>query len=339
MEQNRFASLDALRALAALAVCFFHFDSDSYVGLWWWSAFAGKGHLGVDIFFVVSGFIIPLTLIRTGYRLREIGSFLVARFIRLYPAYFLAGLSVMGFWYFRAMAAGFRGSPPSYTASQIVGNLFLVCSFTGQSWVIPVFWTLAIEAQFYLVLGLSLGGLSSRSKGVRLVILGLWIAAPLLVGSGPTVFSWTALFAFGLIGCMLKVNLLSSLESGALVLAAFVAHALVRGGLSAGVGLLALLCIIVAPNIQSRVFVWIGSISYSLYLVHVPIGQRVFNLAGRFTIPTAARIGVVVIAIAISIIGAALFFRFVEAPSHALSRKVRSAIKARFSREPVRDIR
>lgn len=336
MDKSRLASLDVLRALAALAVCFYHFDCGSFVGLREWSAIAQHGNLGVDVFFVVSGFVIPLTLSQAEYRFRDIGPFLASRFLRLYPSYFLVGLAAAGLWYVSAAVPGFRGSSPTYSMGQIVGNLFLACDFTGQSWVVPVFWTLAIEAQFYLLLGVSYSGLACRRNGIRLVSLVLWIAAPLVIGSGPTVFTWTALFAMGLIGFMRKVDSLSAIEACVLTCGAFVVHWVVKGPLSAVVGLVALLCIVFVPNLQSRVLVWIGGISYSLYLVHVPFGQRMINFAERYSLPMAMRVAVALSAVGASLVVAAIFFRFVEEPSHALSRKVRSVINARVSRESVR---
>src|SRR3954471_184909 len=75
----RIAELDALRGLAALGVALFHFSLlDPAAG----PGFA-IGASGVDLFFIISGFVILMTLERT----RDWKDFLVGRFSRLYPAY------------------------------------------------------------------------------------------------------------------------------------------------------------------------------------------------------------------------------------------------------------
>ncbi len=84
---NRLSNLDILRGLAALAVCFFHFDRESLFKGTFYPEIAKYGYLGVDVFFVISGFVIPLSLSASDFTLRGIWAFWAARFLRLYPAY------------------------------------------------------------------------------------------------------------------------------------------------------------------------------------------------------------------------------------------------------------
>jgi peptidoglycan/LPS O-acetylase OafA/YrhL len=93
-EQERLPALDSLRAIAALAVLFFHYANgyEHVVGpharpvpnVEW-------GHSGVDLFFVISGFVIAWTLDRSS----SLADFALGRFARLYPAY-LAGAAITG---------------------------------------------------------------------------------------------------------------------------------------------------------------------------------------------------------------------------------------------------
>ena len=91
----RVGEIDALRGLAALAVMLFHYTTrieELYpaVGAAWFNA--RHGHFGVNLFFIVSGYVIFMTLQRTKHPL----DFVVSRFSRLFPAYWAAVLLTFG---------------------------------------------------------------------------------------------------------------------------------------------------------------------------------------------------------------------------------------------------
>src|SRR3974390_2377989 len=81
---QRIGVINALRAFAAIFVAWGHFvwGQGKYLAL------SGKyGYLGVHIFFVISGFVIPWSLYRGQYALRDYSRFLLKRNVRLYPPY------------------------------------------------------------------------------------------------------------------------------------------------------------------------------------------------------------------------------------------------------------
>jgi peptidoglycan/LPS O-acetylase OafA/YrhL len=67
---------------------------------------------------------------------------------------------------------------------------------------------------------------------------------------------------------------------------------------------------------------WLGAISYSLYLVHVPIGGRVVNIGKRFVHDDLGYLGVALIALLCSLVAAFVFSRLVEVPAMRLARKL-----------------
>lgn len=109
---QRHSALDILRGVAALSVSWYHFTNGN-------SAFlpdgtlktSGEyGWLGVEVFFVISGFIIPFTLARSGYRLADYGTFLVKRVVRLDPPYLVAIALIIALGYLSWPRPAFRAS-------------------------------------------------------------------------------------------------------------------------------------------------------------------------------------------------------------------------------------
>jgi peptidoglycan/LPS O-acetylase OafA/YrhL len=102
----------------------------------------------------------------------------------------------------------------------------------------------------------------------------------------------------------------------------------VRGPVSAVLGLSTALGILFLPNLAWRPLVWLGTISYSLYLLHVPIGGRVMNFLERFSEFGFVQLLSVPLALAVSLFVAWIFFLLVEKPSHDLSQKITSSVRA-----------
>jgi peptidoglycan/LPS O-acetylase OafA/YrhL len=113
---HRISVVEALRALASVSVALFHFCSqlDSNGA----QIVAAYGWLGVDVFFVISGFVIPLSLYGTGYGLRDFPSFLLRRLVRLEPAYLVSIAVVLILWHASQAVPGFAGQAPSYSIPQ-----------------------------------------------------------------------------------------------------------------------------------------------------------------------------------------------------------------------------
>lgn len=85
----RIKHIDVLRGIAAILVTFFHLTGG--IALSQNTADYGKyGYLGVEIFFVISGFILPYSMYKTGYDINNFGRFMLKRVIRIYPAYLVA---------------------------------------------------------------------------------------------------------------------------------------------------------------------------------------------------------------------------------------------------------
>lgn len=169
----RFPELDLLRFIAACGVMLFHFTyfgprnhilPVSYPFL---SQIGKYGFLGVDVFFILSGFVILLT----AYEKNAI-AFTVARMVRLYPAYWICVTLTA------AAIVVTRSLPATVTPFQYLANLTMVHGFFGIRDVSGVYWTLAVEIQFYFLIFVVLLFGQARRIGY---LLGLWLLASIIL--------------------------------------------------------------------------------------------------------------------------------------------------------------
>jgi len=145
---RRLELLDYGRFFAAIIVVFFHYtfngiangkiDSLTHIGPL--IDFTKYGYLGVELFFMISGFVIFHSA-----QNRTPAEFAVARAIRLYPSYWFAVI-------FTSIFAWYWGSDlMSVTPFQILANFTLLQNYLGIENVDGVYWTLAYEIKFYML--------------------------------------------------------------------------------------------------------------------------------------------------------------------------------------------
>ena len=323
MQQRRIGTIDGLRGIAAFAVAWFHFTHGSGLLHSGWLYYSGLyGWVGVEMFFVISGFIIPYSLYRADYRSRDFGLFLVKRIARLDPPYFADILFCIVLAYLVTFVPGFRGQWPHYAWGQLAAHVAYVNSIVHKPWVNVVFWSLGIEFQYYLLIGSLFPLLVARRKLVRLGFLALLLVLAAVIHDQALVFRYFPLFVAGILTFQCKAGLISTrtLLAGLFITGA--ASWFINGGLIACVGVATAL-IIQFVQLRSSRLTDFGLISYSLYLLHVPIGGKIMNLGGRFAHGTPAMLMLCATAAAGSIGAALLFYRYIELPSQRLSSSVR----------------
>jgi peptidoglycan/LPS O-acetylase OafA/YrhL len=147
-------ALTALRFFAAFHVVVFHMRIEGLLppGPWWYENFAAVGYIGVNLFFVLSGFILVYTYAGTGVSPRR---FWQARFARIYPAYSLSLLLSAPFFFFavRHLEIPFLAWSKQHLVTACVLTLGLLQSWFPQAALTwnAVCWSLSVEAFFYLV--------------------------------------------------------------------------------------------------------------------------------------------------------------------------------------------
>jgi peptidoglycan/LPS O-acetylase OafA/YrhL len=147
-------ALTALRFFAAFHVVVFHMRIEGFLppGPWWYENVAAVGYIGVNLFFVLSGFILVYTYAGTGVSPRR---FWQARFARIYPAYSVSLLLSAPFFFFavRHLEIPFLAWSKQHLVTACVLTLGLLQSWFPQAALTwnAVCWSLSVEAFFYLV--------------------------------------------------------------------------------------------------------------------------------------------------------------------------------------------
>jgi peptidoglycan/LPS O-acetylase OafA/YrhL len=316
---ERLHSVDFLRGIASLGVCYLHLTFSLPPS--WLGSSGYYGRLGVEIFFVISGFIIPYSLYKGGYRLRNYGTFMLKRMIRLDPPYLIAIALIVPLGYLSAAMPGFRGPPYHVSTSQLLLHFAYLNAFFSSNWLNPVFWTLAIEFQFYLLLGLLFPLILHRSPAVRYLLFAA-LAALAVVSSSKyyegCVFHWLFLFAQGMIAFLWFKRLVTTWEYCLLSLILFGGASYTLGPLIAVTGI-STACLILLIGGSNKIMLFFGNISYSLYLIHNPTGVKVVNLGIRFANNWVGYLGLLIAGMVVSIAAAYALYYFVEKPARKWS--------------------
>jgi peptidoglycan/LPS O-acetylase OafA/YrhL len=206
---------------------------------------------------------------------------------------------------------------------QLLAHIGYLNAFIGYPWLNPVFWTLAIEFQYYLIVAVGFPVLVHRSPRVRMLAIAVMALCAFAVAPTDTlVFRYGAFFALGALTFQRHVGLVRTRRYALLVLPIALAAALAKTPLAGVVGLAAALSIAFVRIRGIGPFAWLGSISYSLYLLHTTIGGRVLNLGARFATSPAARLAVLLAAVAASLVAAWVFYCLVERPAQRLAASI-----------------
>jgi exopolysaccharide production protein ExoZ len=273
-------SLQSLRGMAAMLVVLFHasgmIGSEAYGDRTVFGDFFSWGHSGVQLFFVISGFIILYVYRNDIGRPETFKKYAIKRFVRIYPVYWVVLVPLIALYF----AIPQFGTGAETELSVIVGSIFLVGTAPP---ILTVAWTLFHEILFYAIFGLMI-----LNRGLGMIAMVIWFIGCVL---GPTyVFApINLLFLFGMVAALValrpeKVPALTCLLFGA------------SGFMAVGVaewlgwfepsdppstllyGLTALLVVIGSVRLEQegkmtipRSTSFVGDASYSIYLVHYPV--------------------------------------------------------------------
>ncbi|HEY4246510.1 MAG TPA: acyltransferase [Lacunisphaera sp.] len=324
--KQRNATIDYLRGLAALMVCVCHYRHTLPDHL---AAIAKHGEIGVQIFFVISGFIIPYSMEKSGYKLIDFGRFWLKRIVRLQPT-FLAAL-IFTFLLSRA-SSHFKGAATEFSLPDLVASAVYLRVPSEN----PVIWTLIVELKYYLFISLLFPLLFSRNDMIRRSSF----VGCLILATGLTPYAETLqhapCFLLGFAACYLRTGRSTPRESLILSILVIAAAFTASSTLQIAAGVLTSAAILYLPVIHWRLGAFFGAISYSLYLVHFPLGVKIVNVSlPRF--PGSGHWVLMPITIAICSAVAYALFKLVEEPSARWSQQIKLS-KATISDASTRTI-
>ncbi|MDO3627491.1 acyltransferase [Mucilaginibacter sp. BT774] len=312
----RIRHIDALRGIAALMVTFFHLTGNT--GLLKQTAALGQyGYLGVEVFFVISGFVLPYSLHKAQYQLKDFPTFLFKRILRIYPAYIVAIVISI-------VVTLMAGSPVMPWQGLTLHILFLNDVF-GYKFISPVFWTLVVEFQFYILLGLLFQHLFINNY--RSILLIMILLSFLLINRHMPFIPFFPFFALGILiyhkhftGLKTIFFLLLSVA----ILIIIVQTAGIPEAIASSAAVLFIL--FVKPELfrsgVPRALLWLGTISYSLYLTHWELGRAVVSVCRRFPVIGGSETIRLIAGLTFSILCAYILYRFIEKPSINVSHKL-----------------
>ncbi|HEY2792902.1 MAG TPA: acyltransferase [Micromonosporaceae bacterium] len=291
----RLEILDGIRFLAAVYVVIFHFSAGDRSS---WPrpshelfqpvfAVASYGWLGVELFFMISGFVICMSTWGKTFT-----QFAISRVVRLYPAYWFGVLfttAILLLDQSRAVALPWR---------QVVDNLTMTEQFSRQPYVDPSYWTLTIELIFYIMVAVTLvawGFTYKRVVGFCVVWLAISLLdttftgyyfsliveplyAPFFVAGlvlylihrfGPSPVLWT------LLGCTYAIGLyrLISRTAGQTPSGVHLHYWIAVTIMTAFFVVLTLVALGKLSMLRGRWLVTAGALTYPLYLLHQQIGE------------------------------------------------------------------
>lgn len=347
---GRVDALDLLRLLAVAAVVLYHYgfngptsNGTTYVALPSLGALAQYGYLGVQLFFVVSGFVIAFSA-----QGRTASEFFIARISRIYPAF----LFCMTLTFLATLAFG--GEVFHVTAKEFFGNLLIAAPAVAQPYVDLVYWTLILELTFYgWVFVLMLAG-QMRKPPITIIVAWLLVSILNEVAIGSHILTKVLLtdqsgfFAAGVLLYALREGHRDATTQMVLGLAA--ATAVLQSVLNArlmtaqlGVPFDPVIVAAIAGSIivltvlavrarrtllPASLALAVGGMTYPLYLFHHQIGYVAYLQldGGRHSAVIVAGILLTLVAVAL------LIWRFVDRPGQRLMRTLLTKAVAAIDR-------
>ena len=353
---NRYTAIDALRGIAALLVVWQH-SSESFINIAdtaqqgaYLATIAKEydfGRIGIICFFLISGFVIPSSFKLTGDN--PLKTFAIHRFFRLYPAYWLSLFTIIAFQLF----IGIEVKPAA-----VIANTSMLQSFFSQPHLIGLYWTLQVELVFYTLCALLFYfGILHNTKIIFNIILTFFSLFVILQSiAALTAIDLTISKEFQLLPYLLSTMFLGSfyrkIYDSKIADKKLVIYTLLASLMCFGLPLFLLISAIMGYELTehsfrfgaahcfafilffagivllkktSKVLLWLGAISYSLYLFHPIVLQILIQITvkGNISYLHGLHLSIYMTITAItSIIVASIIYIILEKPAIRLGRKL-----------------
>jgi peptidoglycan/LPS O-acetylase OafA/YrhL len=274
------------------------------------------GYLGVIMFFVISGFVIPYSMYVKKYQLKHFFQFLLKRTIRIEPPYIIYVFLLMAANYYTLVYLW--GMPYPTTLKQFFLNITYLAPFFKVQWINIIFWTLAVEFQFYILTGLVYNIFVNKTLYKFIGFATLLATGFLIPESYQTVLNYYIYFIIGFQTFMYYTKQINSLEFLLTMLFSVAFIAIFKEWQALPFVVMTVLAILYF-NYENKIATFFGNISFSFYLSHGLIGGNMVI----FTKTDWTKGVLLLYILAGSIAFATLYYYAVERTFLRLSKRVR----------------
>lgn len=318
--------LDNLRAIAAWSVCLYHFvctttgfvDSQTVV----YKIF-NFGSYGVQLFFVISGLVIPWSLYHGKYHIKNFFKFFIKRLARLEPPYIVSALIMLAIIVVRKYSPVYNHTQVSISAKQLMLHIgYLIPFFKDVTWLNNVYWTLAIEFQYYILIGVLYFLFISKKIYVRAIAYLLILVLPVLLPYSTFLPFWLPVFGIGILIFLYKTFLISRMEFILVNVLCSIDIFIYNEKTACLVSVASGLMIVFAFTYTNKILAWLGRFSYSVYLMHAIVGAAAVNVLSHYATNAVSKVVICIIGIGVTFISSYGMYLFVEKPSKKLSSKL-----------------
>lgn len=295
------------------------------------------GPFGVSIFFMISGFVIPFSMMNGSKK-----KFIISRLLRIYPVYISSSFIMLAFYY---ASHRYWGSSGQYSLNEIISNISLTSSMLNYQSIDYVNWTLEIEIKFYLICFLFFNFIKSSKIGVII------IPSLFLVFSSITrnfhIFDASYMYGISFHNLRIEMVYVSYMFLGVLVNrlytnkiniiefsigSVFLLYVVYQTSVIVGINniqltynylygyIVFLSCYMIRNSFESNVVLsFLSRVSYPFYALHSVIGYCTMRYLTSLNISHASSF---IIAFAIVLLIAMLVNKIIEQPSLMLAKKI-----------------
>lgn len=323
------AHIESLRGIAALMVVFFHFitfsDGDK---LLFESNTIRKisefGAQGVEMFYIISGFVMMVALKRSNYNINNYLIYLTKRVARILPTYWTTILLIctVSFCLHRLL----WGIPYDWNFRNIITNATFTADLFQRDWINPIFITLKIEFQFYILIGLFFP-LWNRNYFVKIIFVVVALTLTYISSDYNNVIKYLPYFFTGMITQEIYTN--KNLKNITLLILPFL-FVSVFNTLDDISILIVTTLLIIYPLYYSKIITRIGELSYSLYLTHGLSGGWILYFL-HLHFGNKLNVLFLLIATFISIVFAFVIHKLIEKPTLNASQKIKYSMSLKLN--------
>jgi len=323
-DKGHIQHIETIRAIAVSMVMLFHFISyHNGLGFIYWNEkvrnLSEFGAQGVEMFYIVSGFVISYALYRSNYKIIDYPRYMAKRILRIVPPYFLSIFSIIGVLYI--LATFLWKYEYIFEWRNIAANMFYLVDYLNDTtWINHIFVTLKVEIQFYILIGVLFPLLKLNEwlkYGILLILLVIGIQ---------TLKHYTVFFNAPYFVCGIVLHDIYTKRGNSKISYSFLVFLLCwlsyfysyQDVLITAVTLIFILFLKIDFKWSNK----LGRISYSLYLTHGLFGGWFLFFTSRDEYINLSPYLIIPIACILSIMGAVIFYSIIEKPSIRLSKGI-----------------